>query len=127
MEKGIIITGKDKAMKAFVVGTMCWGYDSSEIAIFDYKEIIEKSHQTFFSDGMCRKSTKIIVVNGFFKPLSIEQFYNHIQGEITINRLYWTPFKIHIDKLIIVCNEKLSKSEFPIDPSFTRRFEIIEL
>jgi hypothetical protein len=124
MERGIIIIGKDKVAKIDLAQEIIKGYTSVEIVIFTAEEFKGDYDKRYH---LCTKATKIIVVKHLASTKLMEQFYSILTGEIIVIKPYWDLFEIEIDKLIIICDEKLTKADFPKGSSFTRRFEIVEL
>lgn len=124
MEKVLIITGNSKVHKIDYASSVIAGYQNHEIASFRKGELVIDD---VFSFHKCTKSTKIITLSEFDGTQNKEIFYGIVSGKFEIRKPHWNAFLIEIDKLIIICDEKLTKANFPTDASFTRRFEIVEL
>lgn len=122
MEKSIIIVGPLGSGKSKKAEELAKEYGEDEVVFI---EPTKPYHEEEFSFGQCRENTKLIVVDEIIFPIQLECFIIGQSNGIVVGRRDCDGVRIH-PKFVIVCSALMS-SDFLMDESTLRRFDIIRL
>jgi hypothetical protein len=124
MAKGFIFIGKQETGKSRTSKVIKKYYENKTI-LLDGRNFRGQKPSYFFR--FCSPETKVIIIDEIIKLKYLEYFMEFIpKGKILVQPLNNKPYEIQIEKLIIICDSEINKTDLPQGASFLRRFEIIE-
>ena len=123
MTKAIIIIGEETSGKSRLSRDLVKKYKREEIALIDGR--LFKFNSAFPFQNVT-KETKVLIIDEILKIEILDGFFSIVSGNLIVNQKHKEVFEIKLEKLIIVCDSKIKKSNLPNGASFTRRFEILD-
>jgi len=119
--KHLLIIGPPKSGKTKRANEIAAEYSKNEVCYFSMFR--KRTVSDFFFDG-CTEQTKLIIIDEIKSIKHLYNFFDATEG-ITVNTLGKPTINIH--PRIICISEFIKESDIPVDASFVRRFEVINL
>lgn len=127
MEKKItLIIGNAESGKTTKAKEIASSYDKENVTWIDGYNYNKSFHKRFFYHR-CDLNTELIIIDGIKDASHIEHFYSYIYEGIQVEKRFEDPFVIN-PNIVIVCGEKISIDDLPIESlAFNRRFSILKM